>query len=160
MLDQFKRVGIFRVSVELIKHSGYQRMMQLFNDMKVFVIEAQPDIFFNSIQYTAISEQFDEVERGILIPEYDVRITTRFDEESGVSEIEKIEFKHISNQIQYAMLKDEVIEEAAKLLYESSLPEGFNSVVPYENLDEEWKEKNRQVIKDAYKEFKKCRIIT
>lgn len=77
-----RRLGKFFIGVEAINDCP-EAIMKLMS--AVIVLDADTDIFKQGIEYTAISEHFEELEEGEKLPFYGLRFTERKD---SVAEIE------------------------------------------------------------------------
>ena len=78
MKRKYGKFRIYRASLE-------QETAALFEVMsKVIVVKAEYALAIDAIDYTAYSEEFDEVELGIEVPEYLPIIYTRYGEDGEV----------------------------------------------------------------------------
>lgn len=77
------RRGRFNVSFDFIEAAdiSFQDKLDIFKD--IFIIDCRPSYVDNKIDYVGISELFDEVQPGYLIPEYVCYLTR--DNEGNVS---------------------------------------------------------------------------
>ena len=78
------RIGIFRWAAGMIQRDP-EGAAKIFQRLGAVVVRAELMYYNNSIEYTAMSHLFDEVQEGAIPPIYEVTAATTDDGEISVS---------------------------------------------------------------------------
>ena len=84
------RMGTFKISMALIEENP-KAIMQIMG--RVIVVRAEC-MYINIVKYVAISPEFDEIEEGDKVPEYDVIVTAK--KKGNKNIVDKITFKKVN----------------------------------------------------------------
>jgi hypothetical protein len=68
-----RNLGKFKISVSKIRRNPYE-VFEIFKLLKMVVVEAYTEFATNTINYTGISERFEKVIEGEIVPEYQLNI--------------------------------------------------------------------------------------
>lgn len=83
-----KQLGQFSIGRQFVRDQP-EIVAKAFHDMKLVVVRAETS-FMDDIEYFGISEMFDEVPTGTMIPEYNVDIIMNQCDDDGPEEYHRV----------------------------------------------------------------------
>ena len=79
------KLGTFTIHTDLIKEQS-PYLYEFFG--KMIVVKAESVFHMNHIEYTAISELFDDIDEGLTAPSYEFITTKHCDDEGNVTRLD------------------------------------------------------------------------
>ena len=83
-----QQLGKFFISEDLIRNNP-EIVAEAFKDMQLVVVRAESQFTFRELEYAGISPMFEEISKGLLLPEYKIDISIK------QPEGEKPEYSHV-----------------------------------------------------------------
>lgn len=96
----YRNLGKFSINSDFIKDHP-EELAKVFAIMKCVPVRAEMIFHKNEIEYFAIAENFPEIKKGEIIPEYLIKIT-----QSEAGDVESVEIQSLINNKKWILTPD------------------------------------------------------